>query len=94
MTTVCNSGRNLAGADASELLALGLEVENEDPLPENIPNVGTTNCAAESVGDWITPPICPCDQENYCNTNGKFSLISWEIVPEANELELFKVKFD
>ena len=59
LATVCNSGRNLAGANASELRALGLEVENEDPLPENIPNVGTMNCAAEAVGNWITPTICP-----------------------------------
>lgn len=92
--TVRNSGRNLAGADASELRALGLEVENEDPLPENLQNVGTMNCAAEAVGNWITPIICPRVKENCRNTNGKFSLMSWEIVAEADELELFKVRFD
>ncbi len=94
VATVRNSGRYLAGADASELRALGLEVENEDPLPENIPNVGTMNRAAEAVGNWITPTICPRAQENCRNTNGKFSSMSWEIVLEADELELFKVRLD
>ena len=73
---------------------MGLEVENEDPLPENIPNVGTMNCAAEAVGNWIMPTICPCAQENCRNTNGKFSLMSWEIVAKVDELELFKVRLD
>ncbi len=72
---------------------MGLEVENEDPLSDNLPNVGTMNCAAEAVGDWITPTICPHAKENCCNTNGKFSLMSWEIVAKADELELFKVVF-
>ncbi len=85
---VLNSGRNLTGADASELHALGLEVENEDPLPENLPNVGTMNCAAEAVGNGIMPPICPHAQETCCNTNGKFSLMTSEIVSKADELEL------
>ncbi len=96
MTTVCNNARrrNLAGADERELRPLGLEFKNDDPLPENLPNVGTMNCSAEAVGVWITPPIRPCAQENYCNTNGKFSLMSWETVAEADELQLFKVRFD
>ncbi len=93
-TTVLNRGRNLAGADASELCALGLELENEVPLPENLPNFGTMNWAAEVGGNWITPTICPHAQENCCSTNGKFSLMSWEIVAKADELELFKVRFD
>ncbi len=46
LTTVCNSGRNLAGADTSELHALGLEVENVKPLPKNLPNVSTMNCSS------------------------------------------------
>ncbi len=72
VATVCNSGRNLAGANASELLALGLEVENEDHLPENQPIVGSMNCVAEAMGNWIVPTICPCAQEICCNTNGTF----------------------
>ncbi len=94
LTTVCNSGRNLTGSDASELCTLGLEVGNKDPLPENLPNIDTMNGAAEAVGNWITPTICPCAQKNCCNTNGKFSLMSWEIVAKVDELELFKVWFD
>ncbi len=93
-TAICNIGRNLTGFDASEKWALGLGVENEDPLPENLPNVDTMNHAAEAVGNWITPTICPHAQENCCNTNGKFSLMSWEIVAKADELELFKVRFN
>ncbi len=37
------------------------------------------NCTAGEVGKWITPTICPCAQENCCNTNGKFSTKSWEL---------------
>ncbi len=63
-------------------------------MPENLPNVGTMNHVAEAVGNWITPIICTCAQENCCNTNGKFSLMSWEINVEADELKLFMVRFD
>ncbi len=63
VATVCNSGGNLAGANASELNPLGLELENKDPLAENLPNVGTMICAADAVGNWIMPTICPCAQE-------------------------------
>ncbi len=50
---------NLGTADISELRALGLEVENEDPLPENRANVGTMHHAAEAVGNWVNPIVCP-----------------------------------
>ncbi len=76
LITVHNSGRNLA----SELNALGLEVENEDPLHENMAHDGTLNCAVKPADDWITSLICPCAQENCPNIYGKFSVISWKIV--------------
>ncbi len=88
-----NSGRNL-GVDSSELCALGLVVENEDPLPENMTNVGTMNCAAKAVGNWIKPTTCICAQEKCCNMNGKLSSMIWEILAKADELEIFKVRFD
>ncbi len=84
---------NLGTADISELLALGLEVENEDPLSENRANVGTMHHAAEAVGNWVNPIVCPRVQENCRNVNGHFSRISWEIIAEANELDIFKVRF-
>ncbi len=66
-------GKNFEGVDTSKLCALGLAVENEDPLPKNMANVGTMKHAAEAVGNWITPTICPCAQENCCNMNRKFA---------------------
>lgn len=38
-----NKGRTFVSADGSELHSFGLLVENEDPLPENMANVGTMN---------------------------------------------------
>ncbi len=65
--TVCYGGKNFDGSNVCELHALDLMVENEDPLSENLSSVGMMNCAAEVVGNWITPCICPLDQENCCN---------------------------
>ncbi len=79
-------------SDIAELGALGLQVDNKDPLPENLENVGTMNCAAEAVGTWINPIVCPCIVENCRNLKGWFQSMSWEIIAEANELEIFKVR--
>ncbi len=49
---VQNIYHNWGYADTSgiaELQALGLEVDNKDPLSENLANVGTMNCAAEAI---------------------------------------------
>ncbi len=85
---------NLDGSDVNELWALGFIIENEHPCSDNLPNVGTINCAAEAVGDWIAPTICPYVQENCCNINGNFSLISWKIVVKTDELDFLKVSFN
>ncbi len=71
----------------TDILALGLKIDNEDPLPENPPNVGTINNRAQPVGTWICPIVCPFVQEaNGQNLNGRFSKMSWEIIAEADEL--------
>lgn len=76
------------------LHALDLEVENEDPLSENMANVGTMNHASEAVGDWITPTICPCTRANCFNNIGKFSSMNWQIVAKDNKVELKREIFD
>ncbi len=87
VTTVCGQQGNLDMADIAEILALGLQIDNEDPLPENLPNVVTMNNCAQPVGAWICPMVCPCVQEaNGQNLNGRFSKMSWEIIAEADEL--------
>ena len=92
ISTVSSQRGNLDVSDLADILALGLQIDNEDPLPENLPNVGTMNKRAEPVGRWICPIVCPHVQEaNGRNLNGRFSKMSWEIVAEADELELFKV---
>jgi len=50
-------------SDLADILALGLQIDNEDPLPENLPNVGTINNRAEPVGRWIHPIVCSQVQE-------------------------------
>ncbi len=54
LATGHGSDRNLDGSGVSDLHALGHEDENEDPLPENLPNVVTMRDAALAVGSWIT----------------------------------------
>ena len=83
---------NIEESDISQLRSLGLEVENEDPLPENFANVGTMHRAAKAVGNWTNPILCPRVQENCRNSNGRFTTMSWEIIAEADELEIFKVR--
>ncbi len=93
---VCNVklfGGNLGTADISELQALGLEVENKDPLPKNRANVETVHHAAKAVGNWVNPIVYPRVQENCRNINEHFSRMSWEIIAEANELDIFKIRF-
>ncbi len=89
--SIAGRGTNVDSSDIGELRALGLEVDNEDPLPENLPNIGTMNLASEEVGTWINPSLCPCVQENCRNSNGKFSSMNWEVISEIDKLELFKV---
>ncbi len=70
---------------------MGLWVVNRDLLPKNLENVGTMNRAAKAVGTWINPIVCPHIAENCRNLKGQFQSMSWEIITEANELEIFKV---
>ncbi len=79
-------------SDIADILALSLEIDNEDPLPKNPPNVGTINNHAKPFGRWICQIVCPWVQEaNSWNLNGWFSKMNWKIIAEADELELFKV---
>ncbi len=89
--SIAGRGTNVDSSDIGELRALGLEVDNEDPLPENLPNIGMMNLASEEVGTWINPSLCPRVQENCRNSNGKFSSMNWDVISEIDELELFKV---
>ncbi len=82
--TVCHQRGNLDMADIADILALGLQIDNEDPRPENLPNA--------MLNTWIHPIICLCVQDaNGQNLNGRFSKMSWGIIAEADELKLFKV---
>ncbi len=83
---------NLDMSDLADILALVLHIDNEDPLPENLPNIGTMKNHAEQVGQRIHWIVCPQVQEaNGQNLNGQFSKMNWEIITEADELELFNV---
>ncbi len=46
-------------SDIADILVLGLEIDNEDPLHENLANVQTMNKCAKPVGRWICPIVCP-----------------------------------
>ncbi len=59
ISAVCSQQGNLDLSDIVEILLLGLQINNKDLLPENLPNVGTMNNRAEPVGRWILPIVCP-----------------------------------
>ena len=40
-------------SDIGKLYALGVDVDNKDPLLEYLPNVGTMNCASQMVETLI-----------------------------------------
>ncbi len=70
---------------------LGLEVENEDALPKNLPNFKSIQHANMVIQNWNDPIVCPYIQEIGRNINGHFTTMSWEIIAEANEWDVLKV---
>ncbi len=70
---------------------LGLRVENEDPLPKNLPNLGMMHHAAAATGNWINLIVCPIIQASCRYVNGCFTTMAWQIIAESHELKLFKV---
>ena len=54
-----NIGQGANQEDIAELHRQGVEVENEDCLPENLPTSKNENQRPEVHGEWVTPTTCP-----------------------------------
>lgn len=62
-------------SDTSKLQTLGIDVENEDPLPKNLANIRMMNHISVAVGNLVNPIACPCIQENCRNAKWRFATI-------------------
>ncbi len=60
-------------SDISKLQLLGIGMENGDPFPKNLPNLGTMHHAHVSIGISYNQNFCPKIQENFKNVNGQIS---------------------
>ena len=54
-----NIGQGANQEDIAELRRQGVEVENEDCLPENLPSGENENQTPGVHGEWVTPATCP-----------------------------------
>ena len=54
-----NIGQGANQEDIAELRRQGIEVENEDCLPENLPTSENENQIPGVHGEWVTPTTCP-----------------------------------
>ncbi len=80
ISTVHSQQGNLDMSDIAGLLALDLQIDNENPLPKNLPNVDTMNNPAESVGRWVYPIVCPWVEEaNDQNLKQQFSRLAFTL---------------
>ena len=54
-----NIGQEANQEDIAELRRQGVEVENEDCLPENLPTSENEHQIPGVHGEWVTPTACP-----------------------------------
>ena len=73
--------------DIAELHHQGIEVDgNNEPAPEN---TQLTAPATHTIGQWVTPTICPRRADMNCrNTKGVWRLHSWPKISEMTELSI------
>ena len=55
-----NIGRGIEGSDIATFRSEGIDVDNEDPAPENAvpPTAEEVAAAQEDIGQWFKPTIC------------------------------------
>jgi hypothetical protein len=79
------------GVDINDLRRQGIKVDDDnEPAPEN------AKPTAMNLGNgWFEKPtVCPRRMAtNINNAKGKFNLHRWEVIPEMNEFDLFRMCF-
>ncbi len=77
--------------EIAELRQQGIEVDDDnEPAPEN----ANPTVAEFTVGEWITPTICPRRADPNCtNSKGSWKHHAWNKIKEMDELALFRMCF-
>ena len=80
--------------DIAELRRHGVEVENEDCLPEKLPSGENENQIPGVHGKWVTPTTCPRRGDlNISDAKGGWKNHSWSSIAEMSEFDLFRICF-
>jgi hypothetical protein len=79
--------------EIAELRAEGIEVDNEDPAPENMVEPPPAD-AARLIGKWITPAICARKADaKIKNDEGRWKNREWSTIAEDTEFITFRMCF-
>ena len=79
--------------EIAELRAEGIEVDNEDPAPENMVEPPPAD-AAHLIGEWITPAICARKADaKIKNDEGRWKNREWSTIAEDTEFRTFRMCF-
>ena len=89
---VLSNIRGAAAQEVAELRQQGIEVDDDnEPAPEN---AQPSAPATATVGQWVTPTICPRRADPNCTNNrGSWKNKSWQKIKEMDELALFRMCF-
>ena len=87
-----NIGQGENQEDIADLRRQGVEVENEDCLPENLPSCENENKIPGVREEWVTPTTCPRRGDpNISDAKGGWKNHSWSSIAEMSEFDLFRM---
>ena len=87
-----NIGQGANQEDIAELRRQGVEVENEDCLPENLSTSENENQIPGVHGEWVTPTTFPRRGDpNISDAKGGWKNHSWSSISEMSEFNLFRM---
>ena len=81
-------GRSLTPEEIAELRAAGHTVDDD-----NEPDEENASEPPPIDGTWIRPSFCPRVQLGVRKVKGKFNDVTWDVVKDMNELQLFLLCF-
>ena len=89
-----NIGQGANQEDIADLRRQGIEVDNEDCLPENLPSCENENQIPGVHGEWVTPNTCPRrGGPKISDAKGGWKNHSWSSIAEMSEFDIFRMCF-
>lgn len=89
---VTNVSRGATAADVAALRSEGIEVDNEDPAPEN--RWGPTPAENTMPGEWVKETICPRKADGrISDCDGMWRDQRWSAIALMDEFALFRLCF-